>query len=172
MSTGLKFLQLYPVISVLNTGAGLHLTRADALGPNWLHSIHQRNMLEFQGASNTTIVGSWPITLHLSIGESRIRVTFGIADSFTVSVLLETTSIYKVIRKIHPAEGKIVPHHSPPVPVLIVHEFRSGAEKMKSEDRQEIEENLALLVALTKSKPRTTTTARQAALKPYVRHQY
>lgn len=70
-------------------------------------------------------------------------------DKSTVPVLLGTTIFDKLIMSIQPAIRKIVLARITPVPFLTVHEARIVAENNKSDDCQDIEEALAILVVCT-----------------------
>lgn len=77
VSIGLRYLRMRPCICVFSTGAGSILVQVDVLDPTWLVSIHQRGMPEIR-LKMLTLRGT--ITLHIWIGESRIRVTLSIVD--------------------------------------------------------------------------------------------
>lgn len=59
----------------------------------------------------------------------RAHVTFGVVDRLAVPVLLGSTFIDGYVRPVHLAERKFVPYYSPPVPILLLQEARSAAEK-------------------------------------------
>lgn len=81
-------------------------------------------------------------------------------------VLLGRTFIGRALRSIHPAERKLVPYQSPKVPILMVLEGRSVAEKGEySYIRRSILEDLELLVTPTQSEPRSIKVAEQIVLK-------
>lgn len=60
------------------------------------------------------------ITLHVRMGDCRVRVHFGVGRNFAVSVLLAITFIHRFLRAIFPAERKVVPYNSKPVLILIL----------------------------------------------------
>lgn len=61
--------------------------------------------------------------------EARTRVIFDVMDKQAVTVVLRTNFIDMFIKSIHPAVKRIVPHHCLPVPIVIVLEVKSAAEK-------------------------------------------
>lgn len=77
------------------------------------------------------------IILHLQINEQLTLVILCIAEIQTVLVLLGTIFIDKVIRLIHLTERKNDLTHSQPVPILILYDGRSTAEKETSDNRQD-----------------------------------
>lgn len=56
-------------------------------------------------------------------------VTFGVAHKLGLPIVLLTTFIDKCMKSMHHTERKIVPYHSTPVHILIVHEAKGKAEK-------------------------------------------
>lgn len=58
-------------------------------------------MLEIRRDSDTKLVVSGNITLHLCMDESRILVKFDVVDQLAVPVLLETTFTDRFIKSIH-----------------------------------------------------------------------
>lgn len=55
---------------------------------------------------------------------------------------------------VHPAERKATPHQSPLVSILMVHQDRIAATKDKSDNLEEIEENLTLFAKTTLNAPK------------------
>lgn len=88
-----------------------------------------------------------------------------IVEEFSVPVILRTSFIDEVVGSIHPAKTEIVPDHFPTVTTLMVHEANIVAEKDKSGSSQEMEEDPALLVALTVGIPKSNTVIRLVVLK-------
>lgn len=86
------------------------------------------------------------MTLHPCMGESRTHVNFGVVNKLLVPVLLGTTNMDKFAKSIQPTERKIVPHHSPQVPILAVHEAESDVKKNNTKTRQKDEKKLAQLL--------------------------
>lgn len=76
-----------------------------------------------------------------------------------VPFLLETVNIDRFVELIDPAGRKTVPHHSLLVSVLMVHDARSEVETDKSDFRQEVENELALLTTPTTYENRNITVA-------------
>lgn len=66
------------------------------------------------------------------------------SSRFNPGLYLTETDIERIMKYIHRTERKIVSHHSPTVPILMVHGARSEAEKNKSDTPQDIEKDLAL----------------------------
>lgn len=81
-------------------------------------------------------------------------------------VLLGTTFLDKDISSIHLTERKTLPHYSLPITISMVHEARSAAEKEGDlHIRQEVEEDLALLVKITQGDSKNITATRKVLLK-------
>lgn len=153
------------IICVFDTDTGPNLIETDVLYPGWLDSIRQRDRSNIRSASYANLDVSGTITTYLLMGESRTFVNFGVVNELVVPVLFGTIYIDSSIKSIHPAERKVVPHHSPTVPILIVYEANSKPEKNNIEARQEVEEELTLLETPIKCEPKCITVARQVVLK-------
>lgn len=59
------------------------------------------------------------------MGETVVRVVFGIVKNLAFPILLGTQFIGKFFKGILPAKSKIVPYNSQPVPILMVYEASS-----------------------------------------------
>lgn len=65
-----------------------------------------------------------------------------------------------------PNKSEMVPYRCTPVPIVVVHDARSAAEKKEEPDFSPWnEEDLALLVAPNNSETRSTTAAQQVVLR-------
>lgn len=102
-------------------------------------------MPELRNASDTKPVVSGTITVYLSMKEPNTRVTIVVVDKLAILVLLETIFIDRFIMSIHPTERKIIPHHSPPIPSLLIHETKSAAENHSYDIGQFRKQDPALL---------------------------
>lgn len=60
------------------------------------------------------------ITLHVRMRDCRVRIDFGVVRNLAVSVLLGKTFIDRFVKSIFPAEMKVAPYNSKPVPILIL----------------------------------------------------
>lgn len=69
------------------------------------------------------------------------------------------------MKTIHPAEGKIGAHHSPPVPIMTVHEAKNEDKKNTSDMRQFMNRYHALLGTTTSGEPKYITAGRKVVLK-------
>lgn len=96
-------------------------------------------MPEIQDACDRKLVVSGTITLHPRIADSPTRVAFGVVDELAVPVLLGTAFIDRFVNSIQPTERKIIPSHTPPIFILLIHDARSAAEKNSSDIRKFIE---------------------------------
>lgn len=85
-------------------------------------------MPEIRSASDTRLDVSRAITLNPCLGGLLTKVAFGVVNKFTKPVLLGPTFIDEITESIHPIEMNIIPHHSPPVAILMVHEAKSESE--------------------------------------------
>lgn len=99
------------------------------------------------------------------MGKSSLWAASAYVGKLVVPVLLVATSIGKFTGSVHQAERKIVPHHYPPVPVLMLHETKIEARKNRSDIRKTNDQDPALLVTPTISKPGDNTTTRQVVFK-------
>lgn len=79
-------------------------------------------------ASDGKLKVSVTITIHLRTDESGTCVNFYAVNEMVFSGILKTTYIDRFIKSIHPAK-KIDPCRSPSVPMLMVHDAKSEAEK-------------------------------------------
>lgn len=66
-------------------------------------------------------------------------MTFGVVDGSDLPVLLGTTFLDKFIKLANLAKRKMVLYHTPPVPLLMVHDGKGEAEKNTADIRQFIE---------------------------------
>lgn len=71
----------------------------------------------------------------------------------------------KVIKSVHPDERKIVPHRSPPVPILMVGEAKSAAEKSTQDIAIFVAHDQSLLARPNMRKPKYITVDQQVVLK-------
>lgn len=122
-------------------------------------------MPEIPSASTTKLVLPGAINLKLLMCSARSSVMPGVVNRLAVSLSSGTTSINKFKKAFYRAERKIVPHHYPLVPILIVHEAKSEDEKNTWDVRQFIGQDPAQLATLIKGEPRNITCAPQVVLK-------
>lgn len=87
-----------PVVCIFDSSAGPDPMAADVQIQTWMNYIHDREMPEVGGASDTKLVMSGTVTLHLRMVESRTWLTFCVADKLIVPVLLETIIVGKCIK--------------------------------------------------------------------------
>lgn len=99
------------------------------------------------------------------MGEAHNRVKFGMVGELLGHMLLRKAFIDRFVKTIHPAERIIVVQHCSLISILSVHEEWSKAKKNKSENRQEEDKRLALLMKNIKGKLYYITVPRQAVLK-------
>lgn len=78
------------------------------------------------------------ITIHLVMCESRTSVNFVVLNELIVPVLIGTAYIDRFIKLLPLLERKIVPHHFPPVPNLMVYEAPGKAEHNKYNIRKTV----------------------------------
>lgn len=88
------------------------------------------------------------------MGESRTPVPFGAVKKLAVPVLLGPILIDKFVTSIHSAEGKVVSYQSPQLPIQLVQESKSEAEKNTSDIRQVNDKLLRLFVTAAGGEPR------------------
>lgn len=116
-------------------------------------------MPEMRSASNTELTVTGTITIPPRMDETRKQMKLGVVDKLAVLISLGMTSADKATKSIHPAEGKIIPHHSPQVRILMVHEAKSAAERKTPDVGQFIKQYPTLLLTLTSSEPKFITVA-------------
>lgn len=133
------------MLSVFDAGTGPNLISADVLDPSWLHSVRQRDMLDSCSAYDAKLRVSGTITLHMGMSKSRTRVNFGVENELVVPILLGTPCTDRLFKSVHPVERTIFPHHSPPVPILMVHKAGSAGKNGIPGSREEVVDGLALL---------------------------
>lgn len=87
-------------------------------------------------------------------------------DRLSIVILLGATFIDRVLRSINPAEKKIDPQHSPPVPISKIHKARAASKKEEDFDAlHSVIENLALLKRPTEIEPIPNLVAGQVVSK-------
>lgn len=118
-----------PITSVFSTGNGPNLLQEDLIKLNWLPSIGTFDSPRLNSVTSQRVEVNGKITLHVWIGESRIRVSSGIVRNLAVSVLLDTSFVYKFIKRISPFDSKIVSSNSPPRPIFTVHKVETDEEE-------------------------------------------
>lgn len=120
------------VICIFDPSIGHGLINTYAPNPTEWECTCKLGMPEIRGASGNELNGPETVILHLRMLEIRSWVTAGGVDKLAVPYLVPSdfTSYYN--RSLHSAEQPIVPHHSLPVPVLMLHDSSSAAVKSKS----------------------------------------
>lgn len=108
-------------MSVCDIVAGASIIRAEFLDHSWLDSINQCEMTDIRSASESRLKVSGTIILNHGMRGSRTRVTFGTVKKLVLPVGIGKTYINSSIKLIRQPESKSVLHHSPPVPILMVH---------------------------------------------------
>lgn len=159
---------MLPIVRLFDTDARPKILRADVLHFSWLESIHQRNMTDRRSASDKKLEIFWTITIHICMSESRSRVNFGVIDELIVPVLSGTTYIDWFVKSIHLAERKIMLHHYPSVPILMIRETRCEPEMNKPDFCHEVEKDLELLLTAIRCERMSITVARQVGLKAMI----
>lgn len=96
-------------------------------------SIRRSNMLDIRSATDTNLKVSETITLHLRLSESRTCFSFRVLSESFVTVQVGRTYFDKLIKRIHPAERKVVTHHSMPVQIIMVRKDTKAAKNYKME---------------------------------------
>lgn len=124
-------LRLCPNVIVFDTSTGPNLIRSDVFDASWLRSICQRDISNISSASDAKLRVSGIITLHRQMDESRTRLNFGNISELAVTVRVQTDYVDRFIKSMHPFKRKIVPFHSPPLSILMMHEAWSVAENEK-----------------------------------------
>lgn len=138
------------IVCMSDTAASPNLIRIDVLDPNLYDNIRQGNMPDIHSAQDTKLKVSRTITFHLLMGESRARVNFGVVKKLVVPALLGKKYICRFTKSVDLVERKVVPHHSPPVPILMKYEVPGEAENNKSDIFQDTTGDLELLAKMNK----------------------
>lgn len=81
------------------------------------------------------------------------------------SIIVRMTYIYRFKTLKRPAYAKIIPHHSSPVPTLLVRQSRSEAEMVNPEIRPDFEEYSEVLMTLNACESESVTVDGQVMLK-------
>lgn len=102
------------------------------------------------------------------MSDSRTQLTFGVVDKPFVPILIKTTFIFRFMKSIDQAERKLVPYHSPAVLTLMADMPKIETCKVAWDIHEIIDENLALLVKVTRSEPKTDYGCRTSSAKENV----
>lgn len=85
-------------------------------------------------------------------GESYTSVNIGVVSKLVVLDFFGTKYIKIFLKLINPDKREMVPHHSAPVAILMIHVAGCEPEKNKSHTGEYVEEDLALLLMPTPHK--------------------
>lgn len=107
---------------------------AFVLNPNWLERIHKHDMQEVRSVSKTKQTVSRSIPLHLTIGKSLTHVTFSVLERLVVPAFTGTSFADRYTKSFPPTQGKVILCRHSPVPLQIVHDAGSVAEKEEGLD--------------------------------------
>lgn len=110
-----------PIIIVPDTRAGMKLFRDNGPSPSLLKDIRQTDMAGIRSASDIRLQVSGANTLHLWIGEFVTCATFGIIKKLNIPVLSRKTFSDQFTNSTDPDKPKIIPEHTMPVHIIIVH---------------------------------------------------
>lgn len=130
-----------PVICVLDMSPGPNRIRAYVSDRSWLDSNRQRHLLDIHGASETKLLVSGTITVHLCLSESRTRISFSDVNKLVVTFFLGMTNIDRIIESIHAAETKVLPYQFPQVPILMEHETKEETQRNSTDTPKEMKNN-------------------------------
>lgn len=112
IKVGLSSKEVRPIDCVLGSGGGPVLIRGDVLSDEWLPAVNSEQRLQLRSATNHKLTTVGTITLHMRMGEVRVRVFFGAVYQLAVPNLLGTELNDKYVRAIFPGESKILPYNS------------------------------------------------------------
>lgn len=117
------------VNSVLDTDASPSFIHEEFLKAEWLKTIvtNHRPCLWYATGQKVNAVGT--TTLHDKIGESRVRVFFGIVQSLAVRVPLGTSFFDKFVKGL-PPERNIVSYYFKPVSKLSTKDLPGKQDSM------------------------------------------
>lgn len=97
-----------PLNSVCGTGAGPNLLREDKVIPDWMSPFRVCKKLRLRSSTNEKVEVVVTLMLYIGMEETRIRVVFGLIKNLGVPVILDTSSINKLVKVIFPAGRKRV----------------------------------------------------------------
>lgn len=93
------------------------------------------------------------------MGKARAPVIFGVENQLSLRVLLGTTFIDMLIVFIGLIEREILPHHTSPESILMVHGTKTETKRHSSDIRQFIDQNRTPLLVPTASEAKYITVA-------------
>lgn len=155
----------YGLISGNSRGLGSH--KHYLLDLSGLKYFGHRDLPGIWSASQTNLYVSRAISLNLLIFQSYTRTMIALLDDLVAPVLLWATFVDWIMNSVHQAERNIFPYHSPPVPILIIHETQTIAKKSQFHIHQYKTEDLAILNNHIKSNPKAITAAQLVGLKAF-----
>lgn len=94
--------RMCPVNCLFNTGTGPNLLRENMNEAYWMSTIRVSKTLRLRSATSQKVEVVDIILFHVRMGESCVRVMFGIFRNLTVSVRLGTFFIEKFVKRIFP----------------------------------------------------------------------
>lgn len=120
ISIGTVATEIHSVNCVFDTGAGPNLIWEIFLRQGWHKVIRPAHEPDVKTALSKFVPNLGTITLYVSVSDCRVCVNFGVVRNLAVSVLFGATFIDWIAKAILPAERKLVPYNSKPVPVLFL----------------------------------------------------
>lgn len=97
-----------PISWNFETGAGPDFILDDFLEKEWLKDLQANSRPAFKNATNQNVTVFGTITVLVRIGDSGVRVVFGVVRELAVPLLSETSYIDIFVKGIFSREGMIV----------------------------------------------------------------
>jgi RNase H-like domain found in reverse transcriptase/Reverse transcriptase (RNA-dependent DNA polymerase)/Integrase zinc binding domain/Integrase core domain/Chromo (CHRromatin Organisation MOdifier) domain/Retroviral aspartyl protease len=106
-SVGLSTRAMFPITTVLDTGAGPSLIREDVLPKDW-EAMRLRGVPvpRIVNASGRAVTSKGVVVLHVQVGDLRTRVRFYVTSGLAVPCILGCNFIDRHVRAILPGERK------------------------------------------------------------------
>lgn len=154
VSIGFSSSGMPPIGFVFDSVTGPNLIKAIVLDQSLLDNIRRDDITDIRSASDMELVEAGTIALHLCMGTSRNRVTFGSVDNLAIPSLLGKIFFDKIMKSIHRDETKVVANHSPPVHISMVYDAKTEAKKNVSDIRHFIDQGPRLLMMPISGEPK------------------
>lgn len=131
--------KMQSVNSVFDTDAALNLIREVFLRVEWLSAIRAKYRSAFRDTARQTVSVVRTIRLQVEMGESRVRVVFGVVSTSTVPVVLWIYFTNRFVKVIFTLKWNMVRYNSKLVlilPITGVPERPKDNEKDNDKDKQ------------------------------------
>ena len=115
---GLSKSAMFPVVSVLDSGAGPNLVHLRMIPPGWLSRIRQGALPKLVDAQKRSINAIGTIALMVRLGQFKARVHFVVVTHMAVDCILGTSFIDRHVKAIMPGLRRVKFYHAPSVAII------------------------------------------------------